>query len=295
MHIPSEMLHGGICPITAAIAIGGIVTSLIILNKKDEHPSVSGFAQVSATIFALQMLNYPLGGGLSGHIVGGVLAASLLGIPLGILSMSIVLLMQTLLFADGGILMLGANITNMSLIGAGIGGIIYYALLRKYGHDLSLFVAGVSSILLAVLAVCIEMLVSGYSNPSIVRVLVTNHIAIAGVEGISTCLLFHLFKTDYPMSRNHSSWSFYSLILISALLAAPFASACPDAFEGIVSQFHIIPYTPHFVHAPLAEYHFPVLKGYWSILAASTIGVTVTMAFSIVVGNLFRIVGRHSK
>src|SRR5574344_2547822 len=135
MHIPSEMLHGGICPITRAIAIGGIVTSLIILNKKDEHPSVSGFAQVSATIFALQMLNYPLGGGLSGHIVGGVLAASLLGIPLGILSMSIVLLMQTLLFADGGILMLGANITNMSLIGAGIGGIIYYALLRKYGHD----------------------------------------------------------------------------------------------------------------------------------------------------------------
>ena len=120
MHIPSEMLSGAICPLTATIAAAGIGTSIYMLSSGARQiPSPLKFSLTSAAVFAVQMLNYPIWDGISGHLIGGVFAAAILGIPAAVLSMSIVLLLQTLLFADGGILMLEANIVNMALIGTG--------------------------------------------------------------------------------------------------------------------------------------------------------------------------------
>lgn len=87
MHIPADQLHGAVCPVTAAVSILVVSVSVYALLKSKESPSVKQFILTTLTVFALQMLNYPIGGGISGHIIGSVLAASLLGIPAGILSL----------------------------------------------------------------------------------------------------------------------------------------------------------------------------------------------------------------
>ena len=102
MHIPGSMLHGAICPVTAAVAVAGFGVATCLGMKSEEKPSIAQFASVSSLIFALQMLNFPIQNGTSGHLLGGVLALSLLGVPFGVLSMAIVLVVQSLFFGDGG-------------------------------------------------------------------------------------------------------------------------------------------------------------------------------------------------
>ena len=79
MHIPSEMLSSSVCPVTSVMAASGVAFSTYLLAKgKSKIPSASKFALVSAAVFALQMLNYPIWDGVSGHLIGGVFAASIL-------------------------------------------------------------------------------------------------------------------------------------------------------------------------------------------------------------------------
>ncbi|NLF86773.1 MAG: cobalamin biosynthesis protein CbiM, partial [Lentisphaerae bacterium] len=86
MHIPDSMLHGGICPVTAAVSSIGIATAAYSARHAKTPPA--RFAAVTALIFAGQMMNFPVMDGTSGHLLGGVLAASLLGTPLGVLSVA---------------------------------------------------------------------------------------------------------------------------------------------------------------------------------------------------------------
>ena len=79
----------------------------------------------AAFVFAGQMLNFPVGAGTSGHLLGGALAAVLVGPWTGVLCLAVVLLVQSLLFADGGITALGTNITLMGLIGVGVGWLVF--------------------------------------------------------------------------------------------------------------------------------------------------------------------------
>ena len=125
MHIPSTMLNGAVCPVTLAVSAVGVAVAVLVAKKNDNRPSPARFAAVTALIFALQMLNYPVQNGTSGHLVGAMLGVGLLGIPFAVLSMSIVLAIQAFFFGDGGINALGANILNMALIGAGLLGFIY--------------------------------------------------------------------------------------------------------------------------------------------------------------------------
>jgi len=74
MHIPASMLNGPVCPVTLAIGAAGITAAVFTARKSEEKPSPAGFAAVTALIFALQMLNYPVQNGTSGHLVGAMLA-----------------------------------------------------------------------------------------------------------------------------------------------------------------------------------------------------------------------------
>ena len=101
MHIPNGMLQGGICQITAVISVMGIGLAGLRAFFTDHKPSAGKFAAITALIFAGQMMNFPINGGTSGHLLGGVLAVALLGIPFGILSMALVVTIQCLFFSDG--------------------------------------------------------------------------------------------------------------------------------------------------------------------------------------------------
>ena len=185
MHIPPEMLTGPICPVTAAVAgitlaaAAGLaykrrIDSIIEASKevtgdelrKTAYSSIKQgalkFLGVTAIVFALQALNFPIWQGISGHFIGGVLAAAILGIPGGIISMATVLTIQAVFFGDGGIDALGANIINMGIVGAGIGGLIRLGLNKLGTNNLvSTGIAAFCGLVLAVLTLDAELAICG--------------------------------------------------------------------------------------------------------------------------------------
>ena len=130
MHIPDGFLSMATVATTYAVSAGGIGNAVRMANKKLGEKHVPLMGVLAAFIFAAQMLNFPVAGGTSGHLIGAALAAILLGPWAAVLLMSCVLIAQSLIFQDGGLLALGANIFNMGII-ASFGGYYLYRLLTS--------------------------------------------------------------------------------------------------------------------------------------------------------------------
>jgi len=118
MHIPDGFLDPYICALTYFISFVFLFWAWRKVKATYPRAVVSLLAMSSAFVFAAQMINFPIAYGTSGHLVGGTFLATLLGPPAAILSMTIVLLIQAIFFADGGIFTFGANILNMAIVGA---------------------------------------------------------------------------------------------------------------------------------------------------------------------------------
>jgi cobalt/nickel transport system permease protein len=126
MHIPDGYLSPAVCAITGLAAVGGLAWAIRRLDQQVHARSLPLTGMVAALVFAGQMVNFPLGlFPVSGHLIGGTLAAILLGPWGGCVALSLVLLIQLFLFADGGWLALGANAFNMAVVGALGGGAVY--------------------------------------------------------------------------------------------------------------------------------------------------------------------------
>ena len=280
MHVPSEMLSGGVCPVTAAVAVIGVSSAAIFLaRKKAALPSAGKFMLVSAAVFGIQMLNYHIWNGISGHLIVGVFAAAILGTPAAVLSMSLVLLLQTLLFADGGILMLGANILNMALLGTGAAGFLRSYLIRRNVKNLiATGIAGAVSVELAVLALAVELLFSGKGTPSVLGTLIAVHTGLAVLEGSATALMVKVVAPQEENVDSRRTVFILAGIIIAALLVSPFASAFPDAFEWTMEHFSLLPDAPNFVSAPFADYTIPAVSHeVVSSLLAATLGILATL------------------
>jgi len=117
VHVPDGFLSPAICALTYVVSIGFLVWSWRKAKATYPRSLPPLLAVSSAFVFAAQMINFPIAYGTSGHLVGGTFLSILLGPYAAILSMTIVLLMQALFFADGGIFTLGANVFNMAVIG----------------------------------------------------------------------------------------------------------------------------------------------------------------------------------
>ncbi|MGQ9506744.1 MAG: energy-coupling factor ABC transporter permease [Candidatus Bathycorpusculaceae bacterium] len=117
MHIPDGFLSPIICALMYIISIGFLVWSWRKARATYSSALTPLLAVSSAFVFAAQMINFPIAYGTSGHLVGGTFLSILLGPYAAILSMTIVLLMQALFFADGGLFTFGANVFNMAIIG----------------------------------------------------------------------------------------------------------------------------------------------------------------------------------
>ncbi len=116
MHIPDGFLNIATVATTYAASAGGVGYAVREANRKLREKHVPLMGVLAAFIFAAQMLNFPVAGGTSGHLIGAALAAILLGPWAAVLIMACVLLAQSLIFQDGGLLALGANIFNMGII-----------------------------------------------------------------------------------------------------------------------------------------------------------------------------------
>ncbi len=233
MHIPDSMIQGPICPVTLAVAAAGIATAAVAALRSKDHPGAARFAAVSALVFSAQMLNFPVSGGTSGHLVGGVLAAAVLGIPWGVLALALVVSLQAVLFGDGGLAALGANVTTMALVGAGLGGILHKAF---RAGTIGAFAAAALSTLLAALA-CSVILTLGSSATlaAAAGAMLSAHLGVALGEGLLTAgflLALAALSTKTPVRGAAAA----AMLAAGCIFIAPWASALPDGLESAAAR-----------------------------------------------------------
>jgi cobalt/nickel transport system permease protein len=130
LHIPDGFLSGGVAAGAAVIAIAAVAYGLRVADRDLDEARVPLLGVLAAFVFAAQMLNFPVAGGTSGHFLGATLAAVLLGPWIACVVMTVVLGVQALAFADGGVTALGANVLNMGVIGALLAGFAIAAATR---------------------------------------------------------------------------------------------------------------------------------------------------------------------
>jgi cobalt/nickel transport system permease protein len=165
MHIPDGFLDLKTALATGVLAAAGLGLALREARRTLPPRKVPLLGLSAAFVFAAQMLNFPVVGGTSGHLVGAVLAAALLGPAAAVIVLSAVLIVQCFMFADGGVTALGANIFNMGIIGGVVGGMVYGAVSRLikglYGRLVAAMVASWVSIVLAAIMCAGELAASG--------------------------------------------------------------------------------------------------------------------------------------
>jgi cobalt/nickel transport system permease protein len=128
MHVPDGFLDVPTSVATGAVAVAGIGLALRGARRELDDRTAPMAGLTAAFVFATQMLNFPVGAGTSGHLLGGALAAVLVGPWTGALCLAVVLLVQGLLFADGGITALGTNITLFSVVAVGTAWLVFRGL-----------------------------------------------------------------------------------------------------------------------------------------------------------------------
>ncbi|MFC7220427.1 energy-coupling factor ABC transporter permease [Streptomyces polyrhachis] len=157
MHVPDGFINAPVSVAAGVVAAGAVAVSLRGARRELDERTAPLAGLVAAFVFAVQMLNFPVGAGTSGHLLGGALAAILVGPYTGVLCVSVVLLMQGLLFADGGLTALGVNITLMGVVTVVVSYALFRGLLRilpagRRGLGIASFVAAAVSVPASALA-----------------------------------------------------------------------------------------------------------------------------------------------
>jgi cobalt/nickel transport system permease protein len=192
MHIPDSVLDTKVIVTTAVVGAAGLAIAVRKIERRLGERTTVLMGTMAAFIFAGQMVNFPAGPGVSGHLLGGVLASVLLGPWAGAIVIGAVLLVQCLMFADGGVTALGANFLNMGLIGAVGGYAIYKPIRRAIGGHRGVLIAAMAaawfSVLLASGACAVELAASGHGGefPRLLAWMALVHAAIGLGEALIT-------------------------------------------------------------------------------------------------------------
>lgn len=195
MHIPDGFLTPAVSAATFGLALTGV--GIATWKLKGTKPDIVKIGLVGGAIFAAQMLNFPIPGGTSGHLIGGALAAAALGPSAAILVMTAILIVQAVLFHDGGLFALGANILSMGLIaplaGWGITMAVRRMLSGKAAAAPALMLAGIGSVAAAAMATGLYLAASGTSPfGTVVPAMLSWHMWIGLAEGAATALLIRV-------------------------------------------------------------------------------------------------------
>ena len=206
MHAPDGFLTAGTAVTTGVVSAAGVGVAVRRARESLSDRMVPLAGLTAAFVFAGQMVNFPIGGGVSGHLIGGALAAVLLGPWLGTLVVAVVVFVQALMFADGGITALGYNIMNMALVPA-LGGWAVFRLGRRLLPDrmssvpLAAGIAGFASVVLAAASFSLQWLFGASAPVPFDRVLTAMlgvHTVIGIGEGIITGLVVAAVVASRP-------------------------------------------------------------------------------------------------
>lgn len=205
MHIPDGFLSVPIIAITYAVAIFVLAISFKKVKGNVDEQMIPLMALLTALFFAIQMMNYPIIGGTTAHLLGAPALGIILGPWLGSISMTIILVLQCFLFADGGITALGANIMNMAIIGVMVPYLIYSLASKKGGKgamSVGIFVGAFLGDVLAAIAAGIELGLSApifqYGLSISVPAMGIHHSVIGIAEGFVTLVVVYTIAKIKP-------------------------------------------------------------------------------------------------
>ncbi len=282
MHIADHILSVPVCIGAGAVSAGAIGLSLRKLNETVSTRTVPLTGMMAALIFAAQMVNFPLMlAPVSGHLLGGVLAAVVVGPWAGCVAIALVLFLQMALFADGGWLAYGANALNMGVVGS-LGGYAIYAGIRRHiagsrGIIIGAVIASWVSVVAASALFCVEFGLSHhaeeeFSLPSLFAVMTSFHSLIGVGEALITGgVVSYLLAVRPDLIAEPGSppgavaglgrvvWSGAIAALAVAAFAAPFASKADDGlkaaakemkFDGLVQEPHVLLFADYKVPLP---------------------------------------------
>lgn len=306
MHIPDGFIDARTAITTGILSAGGIGMALHQVKRNLPRRDVPLMGLAAAFVFAAQMLNFPVAGGTSGHMMGAVLVSVLLGPSAAIIVMSSVLIVQCFLFADGGVIALGANIFNMAVIAPVLGYGIYAIMRRSIpgerGRIAAIAFAAWCSTVVASICCAGELAWSETVSWNAGFPAMTNVHMIIGIgESIITALVIvavgkarpELFSGgDSRQPRKKSAEILvYGLLLALglAIFVAPFASGWPDGLEKIAATlgFEHKAITSPVAGTPMAGYTIPGIGSATTATAiAGSVGVIIVFGLSFVLARI---------
>jgi len=204
MHIPDGFLNTATTAVGWAASAGALSYGTRRLTRDLDESQVPLMGVTAAFIFAAQMMNFTVAGGTSGHLLGGALAAILLGPWAGMTVITAVLAVQALVFQDGGLLALGPNVLNMAVVGVLVAWVVYRLSLRVLGQrrsapSIAAFTAAWLSVVIAALFAAVELGLSGASPWGLVLPAMGGVHALIGIgEGLITVAVLSFVRVVRP-------------------------------------------------------------------------------------------------
>lgn len=312
MHIPDGLLEPEICLATGLASSAAIIYSLKQVNQQRDDSLIPLTGVTAAMIFAAQMVNFPLFFvPVSGHLMGGVLAAILLGPWAGCLAMSLVVLVQCLLFADGGLLSLGANLLHMAVLGTWGGYFVYSGVQRFFaqkqvGMMVGAAVASWLSVTTAAVLFSLEMKWSlsaeEFSFNNFLMMMMFLHILIGLGEALITTLVLVTLRKQAPKVLNRittknslapkSRKQVLTTGLVCSLMVACFLAPCaasfPDGLEASVEASQLSHLEQASTGLFLSDYEIPWISQFSvpvSVAIAGVLGTSLVFILSLLFGR----------
>lgn len=311
MHVPDGFINAAASVGTGVVAAGGLGLALRRAGRAlaDRHIPLAGVT--AALVFALQMINFPVLPGVSGHLMGGALAAILLGPWMGAAVVSVVVIVQALFFADGGVSALGINVLNIAIVTALVAWPVFRAMVRMLpptrGAALgAAMAASFLSVLASSTAFVLEYAVGGVGGASLDLVLgaMTGIHALIGIgEGLITAAALGTVlavRPDLvtglpdrnlqgaetrPSGRAVTAFVATGLVVALALVVfvAPLASPDPDGLETVAEQTGIAQTAEeHAIGGPLADYQWAGLESEtWGTILSGVVGTAAAFAIGL--------------
>ena len=310
MHIPDGVFEPPVIAVTTVIGAVGLAYACARLKDQLRERTVALMGSMAAFVFAAQMVNFPLYPlPISGHLLGGVLAAVLLGPWAGAGVIAAVLLVQCLLFQDGGLTALGANFINMGLIGSVGGYAIYMPIRRMIGGRKGILIGAMLaswfSVILASGAFAVELAASG-NRADFLRILGLITLVHAGIglgEALITGLVLRMILVTRPDllengetrdTEPRKRWgevalSGLALAAVVAIFLAPFASREKDGLEYVGTRLGFLDEeAPAILASPIPDYTMPGLGNY-ERFATSAAGLVGTIVVFVAGAGLARV------
>ena len=302
MHIPDGFLSTTVSLVLWVISVVVVGISLRRVRENLAERQVPLMGMLAAAIFAGQMLNFAVAGGTSGHLMGAAIATILLGPWAAVIVMTCVVGVQALIFQDGGLLALGANIMNMGIIAVLVSHFAY-RLLRKISGDASWgilaggFLAAWLSVEVSSLATALQISISGTSPASLSIPAMGGVHALIGIgEGLITvgtlAFLYRvrrdLLQVSGSPSRNEK-WIWISGLILALVLivVSPLASTHPDGLEWVAEKVGFLHAAREPLFSIIPDYILPgVSNETLATIAAGVIGLLIVTG--VVAGLMFK-------